>query len=141
MIHRRHRGFRHLHHLRHLESPARRLRRHLAWGGILVAAGVAVLLQHQGLISSREAWLAAPAALAWTAFVRLAVDRDAVAVVRATVRLAIAAWLVVAIEQVGGWTFATTWPILLIGIGVAMLAGAIWPRRRCDGGAWEEPSW
>ena len=136
MIHRHPRRF-----IRSLESPARRLRRHLSWGGILIAFGVAVLAQGQGLISERELWLAAPAALVWTGLVRLAVDRDAIAVVRATIRFAVAAWLVIAIEQLGGWTFAATWPVLLIGIGLVTLARAIWPRPYCDGDASEEPSW
>ena len=141
MIHRRHHRFSHHHFRRFLETPAHRLRRHLSWGGILIAFGVAVLLHGQALISAREVWLAAPAALAWTGLVRIAVDRDAVAVVRAVVRFAIAGWLVVAIEQVGGWTFAATWPVLLIAFGLATLARAVWPRMPREGDPCEEPTW
>jgi len=141
MIHRRHHRFHHYHFRRFLETPQHRLRRHLSWGGILIAFGAAVLLHGQALISAREIWLAAPVALVWSGLVRIAVDRDATAFVRALIRFAVAAGLVVVIEQVGGWTFATAWPVLLIAFGLATLARAIWPRVPYDGGACEEPTW
>jgi hypothetical protein len=54
--------------------------------------------------------------------------------VNALLRFAVAAYLVVVIEHLGGWTFAATWPVLLIALGVAQLARALARGR-------EEPSW
>jgi hypothetical protein len=113
-----------------------RVAHHLGWGGALIAIGVAWLLKGQGLISAHELWLIAPALLAMSGLARLAVGRDAHSVVHAVVRLAIAAYLVIVIEQVGGWTLAATWPVLLIAVGVVHVAHALFDRR-----ARQEPNW
>ena len=114
-----------------------RLSRHLAWGGSLIAVGVGYLLKAQGLISDHELWLIAPALIALTGLARLASAPDAGGVVHAVLHLAIAAYLVIVIEHVGGWTFAATWPVLLIAAGVANVAGAL----ACRGRAAQEPNW
>ena len=123
-----------------------RLRRRLVFGGALVIAGILWLLERHGALAPDELWLVAPAVLAWSAAVRLAIRPSALSVVGAFVRLALAAYLVTVIEHLGGWTFAQTWPVLLIGYGLAHVAGALaW--RRCAGagaGAGDasgEPTW
>jgi len=128
----------HRHALRENETPQRRLLRHLAWGGALVAAGIALLLQRQGLLGEHSAWLILPGILAWSALVRLALERTASAVIRAFVRLAVAGWLVVVIEGIGGWTFESTWPVLLIAVGVGAVLRALFPRTFLGGC---RPSW
>ena len=135
----------HRYRVRHLRrSPLHRLRHHLSWGGALIAAGVIVLLEHQGVLSHHELWLIAPAALAWSGLVRVALDHSLYALAAAAARLVVAAYLFAVIEQVGGWTFASTWPVLLIAVGVSNIAGALLGRGRhdrCDVDATREPSW
>jgi hypothetical protein len=121
-----------------------RLRRRLVFGGALVIAGILWLLEQHGALAPGELWLVAPAVLAWSAVVRLAIRPSARSVVGAFVRLALAAYLVTVIEHLGGWTLAQTWPVLLIGYGLAHVAGALaW--RACAGtgagDASEEPTW
>ncbi len=67
---------------------------------------------------------------------RLVVAPGAVNVVRAVLRLAVAAYLVIVIEHIGGWTFAATWPVLLIGVGGSMLGYELLVRRSP-----QEPNW
>lgn len=105
--------------------PRHRPGHHVAWGGALIAAGVIVLLEHQGLLSHHELWLIAPAALAWSGLVRLVAERSAYGLVAGIARLAVAAYLYVVIERVGGWTFAATWPVLLIAVGISTIARAL----------------
>ncbi|HEX7638658.1 MAG TPA: hypothetical protein VF457_09695 [Burkholderiaceae bacterium] len=127
-----------------LDLSAFRLRRQLVWGGGMVAAGVLWLLEGQGLIGRDELWLVAPAVLAWSGLVRLALGRSLAAGLQALLRLAVAAYLVAAIEHVGGWSFAVTWPVLLIGFGVAYLVHALLGHAdacRDARAASEEPSW
>jgi hypothetical protein len=124
MIHRRHR------HVHVFDFRTRHPLRHVAWGGALIAVGVAALLRSQGLLDAHDFWLVVPALLAWSGALRLAFGRDARAVVQALVRWAIAAYLVIVIEHVGGWTFATTWPVLLIAAGVAKVVHALTWRAR-----------
>jgi hypothetical protein len=113
----------------------RTLRRVFA-GSALVLLGVGYLLKDQGLIGGNDLWLIAPALIALSGVVRLVALPGVVSTLRALVRFAVAAYLVVVIEHIGGWTFAATWPVLLIAAGVAQLAHALYGRRRR-----EEPNW
>ena len=56
--------------------------------------------------------------------------------VRAVLRLAVAAYLVVVIEHIGGWTIAATWPVLLIGVGGSMLGYELLVRRSSRESSW-----
>ena len=98
-------------------------------GSALILFGIACLLKNQGLISAADMWLVAPAVIALSGLARLIAAPGAVNTVRAVLRLAVAAYLVVVIEHIGGWTFAATWPVLLIGVGGSML-GYEWLVRR-----------
>lgn len=110
--------------------------RRVVTGLALILFGVGWLLKGQGLISREDLWLVAPAVIAIGSLARLAFYRDAGSVVRAVLGLSIAAYLVVVIEHVGGLTFATTWPVLLIAAGLASISRALFGR-----GAGEEPNW
>ena len=112
--------------------PRHRPGHHFSWGGMLIAAGVIVLLEHQGVLTHRELGLIAPAALAWSGLVRMVADRGLYALVAGLARIAVAAYLYVVIEQVGGWTFAATWPVLLIAVGASNVAHALLLRSRYD---------
>ena len=105
-------------------------------GGALILLGIGYLLKGQGLISGNEMWLVAPALIALSGVVRLVAAPGFVSLLRAVVRFAIAAYLVVVIEHVGGWTFAATWPVLLIAVGLATVTHALFDRRER-----QEPNW
>jgi hypothetical protein len=140
MFHRRYRhAFAHVVDGRELRRH--HLRSHLVLGGALVAIGLAWLLHGWGMIGDSEAWLAAPAVLAWSGLVRLAFDRDVASIVRATISFALAAYLVVVIEQVGGLTWGAAWPVLMIAAGVGTLIDALIVRSRARDGAREEATW
>jgi hypothetical protein len=113
----------------------RTLRRVFA-GAALILLGVGVLLKDQGLITANDLWLIAPALIALSGVVRLIAMPGLVSVARALARIAIAAYLVMVIEHIGGWTFNATWPVLLIAVGIAQLAYALYGRRPR-----EEPNW
>jgi hypothetical protein len=119
------------------------LHKHLVVGGALVAVGLAWLLQAWGVIGAGGLWLAAPAILAWSGLVRIALDRSALSVVRALVRFAVAAYLVVVIEGLGGFSWSTTWPVLAIAAGIAIVADALFARTRVCAGEprGEEGAW
>ena len=121
-------------HVLHLRMH-RTLRRLFA-GLTLILLGVGVLLKNQGVISQHELWLIAPAVIGLSGLVRLVAAPGAVNLVRAALRLAVAAYLVVVIEHLGGWTLAATWPVLLIGVGASMLGYELLVRR-----APGEPNW
>lgn len=119
-----------------LSLRGHRALRRVFTGSALILLGVGYLLKGQGLVTGNDLWLIAPALIALSGVVRLVVLPGVVSVVRALVRFGVAAYLVVVIEHIGGWTFDATWPVLLIAVGVAQLAHAVYGRR-----VREEPNW
>jgi len=110
--------------------------RRIVAGTALVLLGVGSLLRNQGLISTADLWLVAPLAIALSGVVRLVVQPGLRSVLSATLRLAVAAYLVVVIEHLGGWTLASTWPVLLIALGAGQIVHALYSHRTR-----EEPDW
>ena len=119
-----------------LRLHGHRTLRRVVTGSALILLGIGYLLKEQGLISANDLWLIAPFAIAVSGAVRLVTSPGVLSAVRAVLRLAIAAYLVVVIEHIGGWTFAATWPVLLIAVGVGMVSHAMFGRRLR-----EEPNW
>jgi len=110
--------------------------RRVTFGGLLVLLGIGSLLRSQGLVTQDQLWLLLPGAIALSGVVRLVGRPSAAGVVGALIRLGIAAYGVVVIEHIGGWTLAATWPVLLIAVGAGMVAQALLGQR------WhEEPNW
>ena len=124
-------------HVHVLRLHAHRALRRMIAGAALILFGVAWLLRGQGLISETELWLVAPAVIALSGLMRFVAAPGLVNTVRAVIRFAIAAYLVVVIEHIGGWTLAATWPVLLIAGGAGMVAHAMFGARLLH----EEPNW
>ena len=123
-------------HVHVLALRGHRALRRVVTGGALILLGAGYLLRGQGLISSADLWLIAPALIALSGVVRLLVQPGIVSGVRALLRFAVAAYLVVVIEHIGGWTLAATWPVLLIAVGAGQIAFVVFNRRLR-----EEPNW
>ena len=110
--------------------------RRVVAGTTFILLGVGCLLRGQGLISTADLWLVAPLVVALSGVVRLVVQPGLGSALRAALRFALAAYLVVVIEHIGGWTLASTWPVLLIAAGAGQIAHALWNHRLR-----EEPNW
>ncbi len=119
-----------------LRLSGHRAVRRVVTGGALILLGVGYLLRAQGVISSADLWLIAPLLIALSGIVRLVMQPGLASAVRAVLRFGVAAYLVVVIEHIGGWTFAATWPVLLIAVGIGQIAYALSSRRLR-----EEPNW
>ncbi len=119
-----------------LHMRGRHVVRRTVWGGALIVLGIGYLLRNFGLIENVDLWLAVPALVAVSGVVRLFIEPGLMGLASALMRFAVAAYLVVVIEQIGGWTFLTTWPVLLIAAGVGMVA-----RSLCRRDVAEEPNW
>ena len=113
-----------------------RAARRVVVGSFLVLLGIGQLLRGQGLISSAELWLVAPLAIAVSGIVRLVLQPGLPGLLQAALRFAVATYLVVVIEHIGGWTFHATWPVLLIAVGASQILRAVFGRR-----VREEPDW
>ena len=123
-------------HVHVLSMQGHRAIRRVVAGTALILFGIGWLLRGQGLISPDELWLIAPAVIALSGVVRMVAAPGAASLVGGIARFAIAAYLVVVIEHIGGWTLAATWPVLLIAAGVGMIARTMLGSRLV-----EEPNW
>ena len=110
--------------------------RRVVTGAALILLGIGYLLRQQGLVSTNDLWLIAPLLIALSGVARLVAAPSWGSAVRAGLRFAVAAYLVVVIEHVGGWTFGATWPVLLIAAGLSQVGYAFFSRRLR-----EEPNW
>ena len=123
-------------HVHVIRWQAFRAVRRVTIGAALILLGIASLLRSQGLITQQELWLVLPGAIALSGVVRMVVRPGVGSAIGAFIRFAIAAYLVVVIEHVGGWTLAATWPVLLIAVGLGSVARGLLGHR------WqEEPNW
>jgi hypothetical protein len=102
----------------------------LFFGIALIAAGTLFLLDRFGVMPLDQPWRLWPAVLAVFGVARIAFARGARDVLKGLLLLALAGWLYACLEQLWGWTFATTWPIILIAVGIKAVAGGILGTRR-----------
>ena len=110
--------------------------RRVVTGGALILLGVGWLLRGQGVITSQDLWLLLPLLVAVSGVARLVARPGLLGAVGAVLRLGVAAYLVVVIEHIGGWTLAATWPVLLIALGASQVAYALLSQRLR-----QEPNW
>ncbi|MFL6629939.1 MAG: LiaF transmembrane domain-containing protein [Burkholderiaceae bacterium] len=123
-------------HVHIVRWQAFRAARRITFGAALILLGIGSLLRSQGLIDRDELWLVLPAVITLSGLVRMIARPGVASIVGALVRFAVAAYLVVVIEHIGGWTLAATWPVLLIALGTGTVAHGLLGRR------WhEEPNW
>jgi len=101
----------------------RRGGRRLFWGVAFIAAGCMFLLDRQGFLGRGEGRWIWPAVLALFGLMRIVTARRFEHALKGLFAIAFAAWLYACTEHLWGWTFAATWPIILIALGVKAVAG------------------
>jgi len=123
-------------HVHIVRWQALRAVRRITFGAALILLGIGSLLRSQGIITQDELWLVLPGVITLSGLVRMIARPGLASIVGALVRFAIAAYLVVVIEHIGGWTLAATWPVLLIALGTGTVAHGLLGQR------WhQEPNW
>jgi hypothetical protein len=103
------------------EPEARRMRHHLFWGLALIAVGSVFLADRLGygqLDSFLNLW---PAIVALHGVVTLVFARRMTHVVKGAFEILLAVWIFACLEQLWGWTFRSTWPMMLIAGGAAVV--------------------
>lgn len=102
----------------------------LFWGATLIATGIVFLLDRQGIVSMHEVWRLWPAAIALFGIARIVTARRFAHVAKGLFLIMLGAWLFICIEQIWGWTFATTWPIIVIAFGLKAVAAGLFGLRQ-----------
>jgi hypothetical protein len=97
----------------------------LFFGVALIAVGSLFLLNRLGIVPLGEPWYLLPAVVAILGVARIVFAQRTRHVLNGLFAIGLAGWAYVCMQQLWGWTFATTWPIILIALGVKAVAGGI----------------
>ena len=104
----------------------RRQRKRLFWGLALVAMGFAFLFDIQGIIDIGEIWRLWPFLLVIQGAADIIGGRTVDDTVKGGFHIVVGLWLYACIEHLWGFSFRTTWPVVLIAYGIgAIAAGSI----------------
>ncbi|MBV1776135.1 hypothetical protein KSF73_10475 [Burkholderiaceae bacterium DAT-1] len=97
--------------------PARRF----IFGGMLVVIGAAMLTGGFGFMAMPNLWNMWPLLFVASGLYKI-VEADYPAhYIKGVATIGLGAWLYACVNHVAGWTFQTTWPVVLIIIGGSML--------------------
>lgn len=112
--------------MHHAIAPRRR-QRHQHWGTglILIALGTLFLLDRLGIIEPgtlRQYW---PALIALVGLGRLVTAHEPTQRVWGGFLIFLAGWLYASIQHLWGFSFHTSWPLILIAVGVTHIVCAL----------------
>ncbi|MFZ6861487.1 LiaF transmembrane domain-containing protein [Undibacterium sp. Ji67W] len=92
--------------------------KNLIFGIALVGAGALFLINGWDFISYKNWWIYIPALIALSGLIDILVSRTAKHVAKGCFNIILAFWIYASMEHLWGWTFGTSWPIILIAVGV-----------------------
>ncbi|MFZ6870532.1 LiaF transmembrane domain-containing protein [Undibacterium sp. Di27W] len=108
----------------HLENQ-RHSKGNLFFGLALIVAGSVFLMDHMELIHALDYWFLLPAMIAIGGLVDIISPDKPEHIAKGCFSLVLALWLYISIEQLWGWTFHNSWPLLLIAFGIRHLIGGL----------------
>ncbi|WP_394779170.1 LiaI-LiaF-like domain-containing protein [Undibacterium sp.] len=99
------------------------VRQHLVWGVTLIAIGFIFLCDRLDLIDMdvQALWHLWPAALGVYGVADIVFAKRPAHVLKGVYHIALAFWLYACLENLWGWTFGNTWPMILIAWGISVL--------------------
>lgn len=99
--------------------------RHWVAGLILIGLGTLFMLERLGAIETnalRQYW---PGIIAIVGAGQLLAARDAAQAAKGAFLIFLACWLYVSIQRLWGLSFQTTWPMILIAVGLTHIVGGL----------------
>ncbi len=100
----------------------RHARKRIIWGVILIAAGGMFMLERIDLLEISGLWHLWPLLMAVAGAVEVLSATRARHVIRGLNQIMIGTWVFACLENLWGFTLGNSWPVLLIGCGMAIAA-------------------
>ncbi|MFZ6681453.1 LiaI-LiaF-like domain-containing protein [Undibacterium sp. Tian12W] len=97
----------------------------LFFGLTLIVAGSVFLMDRLDVIQALDYWFLLPAMIAIGGLVDIISPGKPEHIAKGCFSLVFALWLYVSIEHLWGWSFRTSWPLLLIAFGIQHLVGGL----------------
>ncbi|HEY8026125.1 MAG TPA: DUF5668 domain-containing protein [Burkholderiaceae bacterium] len=105
-----------------LMENKRHARKRILWGLIMIAAGCLFLLERMDILEISGLWHFWPLIVAVIGAVEVLSATRARHVIRGLNQVMIGMWLFACMENLWGFNFGNSWPVLLIGCGVTIAA-------------------
>lgn len=106
-------------------------RRRWFGGLVLIALGSLLLMDRMNIMDNQLLWHFWPALIAIAGLSRMVGATRPDDLVRGLMTVLVAFWVYACLEHLWGWSFRTTWPLVLIGFGLTrILEGLAWSGRR-----------
>ncbi|MCU6434380.1 DUF5668 domain-containing protein [Undibacterium sp. Jales W-56] len=110
------------------DARKERQRESVLWGIVLIAVGCIFLLEQWGFVDLRPYigekirwWYCWPLLIALIGLVKALSATVFEQMIKGTMQVIIGLWLYVCLTELWGWTFRTSWPVILIAFGAATL--------------------
>jgi hypothetical protein len=107
-------------------------RKQLSWGIALILIGAVFLLDRLGILDLQpfiglqlEWWHLLPLLLAVAGLISIISARTSRRVVKGLFNVILGLWLYACLEHLWGWSFRSTWPVILIALGLSMMLGGL----------------
>lgn len=104
---------------------SRRARKRIIWGLVLVGTGILFLFEHYDGIDLAMLWRFWPLILLISGLVDVLAARRWKHIAEGLNQIVIGFWLLACLEHLWGFTWTNSWPMLLIGVGLSVVLGAI----------------
>lgn len=103
------------------ESPKYRLRKNLITGLTLMFIGSIFLLDRLDILDVRQFWHLWPAFIALIGLNKMVSSEKTSQFIHGAFQVVVAFWLYASLEHLWGWSFRTSWPLLVIGFGLSIV--------------------
>ena len=112
-------------HCEHHDAGPHRAGNNLIWGLTLIGVGSIFLLDRMNIIEVDIGWHFWPLLLALFGLNRIINAGKASHLIKGCFEIFLAFWVYACLERLWGWSFGSSWPVLLIAFGLATIAGGL----------------
>ncbi len=105
-------------------------RRRILWGVVLIAAGCMFLLDRMEIYDIGEIWHYWPMVISLAGLIEVLTARCVRDVTRGAMNVVIGIWLYACIDDLWGFNFANSWPVLMIAFGVCVFFNGMADRNK-----------
>ncbi|MBI3149175.1 MAG: hypothetical protein HYZ17_11760 [Betaproteobacteria bacterium] len=107
-----------------------RSRKHILWGLALMLAGLVFLADRLGFLELGPFWTYWPMAIVVAGLIDLATAQTLKQYADGAFIVLLGAWIYVCKEHLWGWSFATTWPAIMVAGGASMIVDGLTRKNR-----------
>ena len=107
------------------EEPQTRHRKNFLLGTVLVTIGVLFLAEKMRVSDLADYWYIMPALIGCFGLIEILSSRQPQNIANGCCTVILAFWIYASVVNLWGWTFSTSWPIVLIAVGIKSIVAGL----------------